>query len=85
MSSNNHAIVFGASGVSGNAIARELLAYKEPPFAKVCALTNRPLSIQDSGLPNDSRLHLASGVDLTTDVDTVKKLLQVRWFLLVIN
>ena len=35
------------------------------------ALTNRPLSLADSKLPNDSRLQLISGIDLTGSVEDV--------------
>ena len=75
----NHALVFGASGVSGWAIAKELLFYPDKSkFRQVTALTNRPLSLSDSGLPSDSRLELASGVDLTQSVESVVNNLRGR-------
>lgn len=77
MAAQSHAIVFGASGVAGWAIAKECLATKS--FARVTALTNRSLSLEDSKLPIDSRLTLASGVDLNKDPATVSKLLSVRF------
>lgn len=68
----SHALVFGASGVSGWAITNQALQYPaKNTFAKVTALTNRPLSIEDSSLPKDSRLQLASGIDLTGSVDSI--------------
>ena len=79
MPTQNHALIFGASGVSGWAIAKECLSYPTPQsFARVTALANRPLALQDSLLPTDPRLHLASGVDLTESVGTVQSLLQQK-------
>ena len=74
-----HALVFGASGVSGWAIAKECLTYPTPTtFSRVTALANRPISQEESMLPADPRLHLASGVDLTQDVEGVKSLLKLK-------
>lgn len=74
--SPQHALIFGASGVSGWALAKECLSYPSATsFDRVTALTNRPLSHEDSFLPSDPRLFLASGVDLTQPVSTVKTLL----------
>jgi len=73
MAVKKHALVFGASGISGNTLCSELLGYpSKDTFARVTGLTNRPLSIQDAQLPDDSRLRLISGIDLTRDVETVK-------------
>ena len=74
-----HALVFGASGVSGWALAKECLSYPtSSTFHRVTALTNRSLSLEDSYLPSDSRLHLASGVDLTQPRKTVEALLKQK-------
>ncbi|KAK5171212.1 uncharacterized protein LTR77_004356 [Saxophila tyrrhenica] len=71
-STGNHLLVFGASGVSGWACVNEALSYPtKSTFEKVTGLTNRPLSLEDSNLPKDSRLQLVSGVDLTASVDNV--------------
>ncbi|KAI9721321.1 MAG: hypothetical protein M1828_005181 [Chrysothrix sp. TS-e1954] len=70
--SKRHALVFGASGVSGWAIVKELLKYPTgDTFNLVTGLTNRPLSLSDSSLPADPRLQLASAIDLTSSVDSV--------------
>ena len=51
---------------------KEALNYPTPStFTKVTGLTNRPLSIEKSKLPKDSRLRLVSGIDLTGSVDSV--------------
>ncbi|KAB8349430.1 hypothetical protein FH972_023457 [Carpinus fangiana] len=61
-----HALIFGASGVSGWAVTNAALDYpSKDAFAQVTALTNRPLSIEEASLPNDPRLNLVSGIDLT--------------------
>jgi len=74
MKAQKHALVFGASGISGNELCHELLEYpSKSTFVKVTGLTNRPLSIEEAQLPEDPRLRLISGIDLTCDVDTVKR------------
>lgn len=73
------ALVFGASGISGWALAKNLLSYPTPTtFDRVIGLTHRPRTIVESGLPQDLRLELYSGVDLRTDLDTVKRQMQER-------
>ncbi|KAL6901088.1 hypothetical protein GGI43DRAFT_433838 [Trichoderma evansii] len=69
---NRTALVFGASGITGWAILREALKYPTPStFRKVIGLTNRPLDRSKSFLPEDSRLTIAHGIDLTGTVDDV--------------
>jgi hypothetical protein len=66
------ALIFGASGISGWAITKAAISSKKPyNFDKVIALTNRPLSVKDSGLPADPRLVLRSGLDLTKGLEAV--------------
>lgn len=72
---DNQALVFGASGISGWAICKELLAYPNSgAFSRIVGLTNRPLSLKASGLPTDDpRLSLVSGVNLRGTIEDVKK------------
>jgi hypothetical protein len=71
-SDKKHALVFGASGISGWSILNQALSYPTPTtFDQITGLTNRPLSIEDAGLPPDPRLQLANGVDLTGSVESV--------------
>ncbi len=71
-SSEKHALVFGASGISGWSICRQALSYPTPStYTTVTGLTNRPISLKDAGLPSDPRLALASGIDLTSSVPSV--------------
>jgi len=61
-----HALVFGASGISGWALVNEIV-HDYPAkgvFNKVTALTNRPLSLAVSQWPDDARLNIVSGIDL---------------------
>src|SRR5947209_11446324 len=60
------ALVFEASGVSGWSFVNEMLNdYPEDGvWAKVHALTNRPLTQKASAWPADPRLNIVSGIDL---------------------
>lgn len=70
--SSRTALVFGASGITGWAILREALNYPKPStFRKIIGLTNRPLDRSKSFLPEDDRLVIVAGVDLTAAVDDV--------------
>ncbi len=67
------ALVFGASGITGWAIVQEALKYPSPTtFDKVIGLTNRPLTKSEALLPEDGRLELHSGVDLSGGTSTVE-------------
>ncbi|KAK3115278.1 hypothetical protein LTR53_005549 [Teratosphaeriaceae sp. CCFEE 6253] len=60
------ALVFGASGVTGYALLKELLVYPSPTtFTRVIGLTRRPLHADVAQLPEDQRLELYSDLDLT--------------------
>lgn len=70
--SQKHAIVFGASGISGWRVVRELLVYPTiTTFGTVVGVTNRPLTIKNAYLPEDSRLQLVSGVNLALSSESV--------------
>jgi hypothetical protein len=76
MSSSNttyRALVFGASGITGWSIVQEALTYPTPTtFDKVIGLTNRPLTKVEALLPEDERLVLYSGVDLSSGLYAVQ-------------
>ncbi|KAJ5330339.1 hypothetical protein N7476_000122 [Penicillium atrosanguineum] len=77
--SKNVALVFGASGISGWAVTKCALSYPTPTtFDRVIGLTNRPLSLEKSGLPHDPRLELHSGVNLRGNLDEVLSQLQAK-------
>ncbi|KAF7978262.1 hypothetical protein HWV62_1092 [Athelia sp. TMB] len=78
-STQKHAIIIGASGISGWRVVKELLQYPTPTtFGSVTGVTNRPLTVEEAGLPVDARIRLVSGVDLTASPDSVIKTLQER-------
>jgi hypothetical protein len=64
-----HALVFGGSGITGWAITNQILkGYPTPDaFAKVTALTNRPLKSEDTLWPESEKLQLVTGIDLLTE------------------
>jgi hypothetical protein len=66
MTGGKSALIFGASGVTGWAFVNEILNDypKKGVWTKVHALTNRPLLLEDSKWPKDSRLNIVSGIDL---------------------
>ena len=63
---DNHALVFGASGISGWAIVNQILSDypAKGVFSAVTALTNRPLPAEYALWPKDSRLDVVSRLDL---------------------
>jgi hypothetical protein len=62
----NHALIYGASGISGWAIVNAILnGYPSTDtFSKVSALVNRPLTREMALWPDDPRLQIVSGIDL---------------------
>lgn len=64
--SSNHALVYGASGITGWAIVNQILNGfpSANAFSKVTALTNRPLPPEIAQWPNSNKLQVVSGVDL---------------------
>ncbi|KAJ5360104.1 hypothetical protein N7517_009295 [Penicillium concentricum] len=73
------ALVFGASGISGWSVTRNLLSYPTAStFDRIIGLMHRSRTTAESGLPQDPRLELHSGVDLRTDLETVKMQMQER-------
>lgn len=75
--SENHAIVFGASGLIGWAMVDQLLASypTSGTFASVTAVTNRSIDLAEAHWPEPGAgrpdLRLVSGVDLRGDADSL--------------
>jgi hypothetical protein len=68
----HHALILGASGITGWAIMKATLSYpSNDTFERVTGLTNRLLSIEDALLPNDSRLQLYAGLDLSKETSEI--------------
>jgi hypothetical protein len=75
----SHALIFGASGISGWALLNEITSYPTPTtFAKITGLSNRPLTLEQAHLPQDPRLNLVNGIDLTKCVDEVVQMLKEK-------
>ncbi|KAF1365620.1 hypothetical protein EJ07DRAFT_170305 [Lizonia empirigonia] len=73
----SHALIFGASGISGWALLNEITKYPTPTsFAKITGLSNRPLTVEQAYLAHDSRLNLINGIDLTKPVPEVVQMLK---------
>lgn len=66
LSTENHALIFGASGITGWAIVNAILTdYPSPgAFNSVTALTNRQLPLDAAQWPLSAKLELISGLDL---------------------
>ncbi|KAK5019483.1 hypothetical protein LTR16_000510 [Cryomyces antarcticus] len=66
MGQGKHALIFGASGVTGWSFVNEMLNdYPQPQiWNRVSALTNRPLTREAAMWPADERLDIVSGIDL---------------------
>jgi hypothetical protein len=73
LNTNYRALVFGASGITGWSIVQEALNYPtSTTFDKVIGLTNRPLTKAEALLPEDERLVLYSGINLSAGVEAVQ-------------
>jgi nucleoside-diphosphate-sugar epimerase len=68
ITSSGVAIVFGATGVSGSALCRQLV--RDPIFRTVIGVCHRPLDTLDA------QLGIVSGVDLLGELDNVVALLR---------
>jgi hypothetical protein len=79
MSRDKHALVFGASGISGNTLCAQLLQYpSKDTWTRITGLSNRPVTIKEAFLPDDPRLELVSGIDLSSTVNDVKEKLKEK-------
>ncbi|KAK0777664.1 hypothetical protein LTR75_015888 [Friedmanniomyces endolithicus] len=66
------ALVFGASGITGYALLKQLLVYPTPTtFSRVIGLTRRSLRTDVAQLPDDHRIELYSDLDLTDREQTL--------------
>ncbi|KAF9869376.1 sirq protein [Colletotrichum karsti] len=68
--SERHALIYGASGITGWSITNAILGGypTESTFTSVTALTNRPLAKEAAQWPRTEtpQLHVASGIDILT-------------------
>ena len=74
-----HALVLGASGISGWSLLNQLRQYPSAEtWQRISGTTNRPFDISQSGIPTDDRLRVYSGIDLTKGVDIIVQSLKVN-------
>lgn len=74
-----HALVLGASGISGWSLLNQARTYPTPTtFARITGTTNRPFTLDQAHIPQDPRLQIVSGIDFTKSVDTVAKALKEK-------
>lgn len=76
-----HALVFGASGITGWGIVNAILnSYpSESTFTRVTALTNRPLPTEAAQWPKSGKLQVVSGLDLLAgDQSTLEATMEGR-------
>jgi nucleoside-diphosphate-sugar epimerase len=76
-----HALILGASGITGWAVVNELLSESRDAqqFDRVTALTVRPLDAQSARWPASDRLTIVSGIDLTRGTpDELAKILKEK-------
>ncbi|KAK2013509.1 hypothetical protein LZ32DRAFT_691178 [Colletotrichum eremochloae] len=74
MSQSRVALVFGATGITGWSTLREAVNYPTTTtFSRIIGLTTRLVDQSTLFLPDDKRISLFSGVDLTKSVDEVGK------------
>lgn len=74
-----YALIFGASGISGWSLLNQCLQYPtDSSFRRVVGLCNRPLSKKDAYLPDDPRLDIVPGVDLTQSAEAVTDQLKAK-------
>ncbi|TKW57239.1 3-oxo-Delta-4,5-steroid 5-beta-reductase [Colletotrichum tanaceti] len=67
-----HALILGASGISGWSLLNQARIYPTPTtFTRITGTTNRPLTLEQAQLPADFRLKIVSGIDFAKTVDEV--------------
>lgn len=79
MATDYHALVIGASGLIGWGVVDQLLkpSLSPSPFAKVIALVNRPLKVEDALWPESTpKLDLLTGINLLCDDDEFESILR---------
>jgi len=78
-SQSYRALIFGASGITGWAIVNAAVQYPSPnTFEQITGLTNRPLKAEDAHFPQDPRIVLHSGFDLSKADKIVNQLSQIQ-------
>ncbi len=78
-SEKKHALILGASGISGWALMNQIRTYPTPTtFDRITGTTNRPYSLDKFQIPDDPRIRLVSWVDFAKSVDEVVEALKAK-------
>ncbi|KAI9166334.1 Short chain dehydrogenase sirQ [Paramyrothecium foliicola] len=68
----SHALILGASGISGWSLLNQARVYpSESAFRRITGTTNRPATLEQLRIPEDDRIKIASGIDMTKNADQV--------------
>ncbi|THZ50229.1 hypothetical protein D6C90_02777 [Aureobasidium pullulans] len=74
-----HALIYGASGISGWSLLNQTRIYPTPTtFSRITGTTSRPFSLEKAQIPQDERIKIASGIDLTKSADQVAAALKEK-------
>jgi N-acetyl-gamma-glutamylphosphate reductase len=66
-STQEHALIVGASGITGYGLLQNLLSYPTADYwTSITGLTSRPMDKAQALLPDEVRLRLVSGLNLNT-------------------
>ncbi|KAF4549239.1 Hypothetical protein D9617_22g065840 [Elsinoe fawcettii] len=67
-----HALIFGASGISGWSLLNQTRIYpSQTSFTRITGTTNRPFTLKQAQIPADDRIKTASGINLTKPVNEI--------------
>lgn len=74
-----HALILGASGISGWALLNQIRTYPTTStFKRITAVTRRPFTLEQAQIPQDDRITIASGIDLTKSASEVASALKEK-------
>ena len=74
-----HALIYGASGISGWSLLNQTRIYPTPTtFSRITGTNSRPFSLEKAQIPQDERIKIASGIDLTKSADQVAAALKEK-------
>ena len=79
LSTMAHALILGASGISGWSLLNQAQEYpSKTAFARITGTTNRPFSLKRAQIPDEERMLLVSSIDFTKTVDDVAAALKTK-------
>lgn len=77
--SENHALVLGASGISGWSLVNQLRSYPTTGhWKRITGTTSRPFSFEQANIAPEDRIQFASGIDLSKSVENIVNVLREK-------